>query len=282
MSKSVDIEGIYLRLPITMQNLITNFYGWRIKATRFNLDFDRILRETEKRGAASLSVRRAYRDEALHKFIVHAAQSVPYYQRLFAEWGLNPNDMRSLTDLQRLPSLDKATVQANMSDLISRSVPPKKQVMIHTSGTTGGGLQFPTTQQAIHAQWATWWRYRHWHGLRQNTWCGYFGGRSIVPLSQTNPPFWRINYPGRQILFSAYHLSFATVSAYVAELNRRRPPWLHGYPSLLTLLASLMQEQNLSLDYRLQWITVGAENLLQQQSNKIMKQIFTKFKDWRC
>lgn len=143
--------------------------------------------------------------------------------------------------------------------------------MTHTSGTTGGGLRFATTLQAVQEQWAIWWRYRRWHGIEIDTWCGYFGGRSVVPLSQIRPPFWRYNHPGKQILFSAYHMSQTNLGAYVDELRRRRPPWLHGYPSLLALLAAYVLEKGTDLDYKVRWVTVGAENLLPQQADLIQR-----------
>jgi phenylacetate-CoA ligase len=119
---------------------------------------------------------------------------------------------------------------------------------------------------AVHEQWAVWWRYRRWHGIAPGTWCGYFGGRSVVPVSQAHPPFWRYDLPGHQLLFSGYHMSSANLDAYVAKLRRRRPPWLHGYPSLLALLAAHLLETGTHLGYELRWVTIGAENLLPQQA----------------
>jgi phenylacetate-CoA ligase len=44
---------------------------------------------------------------------------------------------------------------------------------------------------------------------------------------------------------------------------------LHGYPSLLALLAAFMVEQGLELGYIPRWITTGSETLLPQQSRII-------------
>src|SRR5690606_21955337 len=126
-----------------------------------------------------------------------------------------------------------------------------------------------TTAQALQVQWATWWRYWRWHGIQPGTWCGYFGGRSVVPVRQKFPPYWRINYPGRQILFSAYHMNPGNLGHYMDELRNRRPPWLHGYPSQLALIASHMIDTGYDLGYQPQWVTVGAENLLPHQVTAI-------------
>jgi phenylacetate-CoA ligase len=52
---------------------------------------------------------------------------------------------------------------------------------------------------------------------------------------------------------------------YVLELERRQPPWIQGYPSLLAILAAFMLDKGISLGYRPRNTTVGAESLLPQQ-----------------
>jgi phenylacetate-CoA ligase len=201
----------------------------------------------------------------------HCFGTVPYYTRLAEQYGVRSHDFKEFEDLKQLPVLHKATVQEHYPQLRSRIIPDKHCSIAHTSGTTGGGLRFAATREAIREQWAVWWRYRRWHGIDFDTWCGYFGGRSVVPLSQKNPPFWRYNLPSRQILFSGYHMNEKNLAFYVNLLRKKKPPWLHGYPSLLALLASYLMDKNDTIGYPVQWITVGAENLLPHQLTLIEK-----------
>jgi phenylacetate-CoA ligase len=271
-----DREALYLKLPIPLQNLVCSVEGWRIQRSRFGSAFDALLQEAESRTLWPVERMQEYRNERLRAFIQHCAASVPFYGEWFKEHGLTPNDVRTPLDLQRLPILTKEQAQTHSARLVSEAVPPGERLITHTSGTTGGGLRFATTLRAIQEQWAVWWRYRRWHGLQPGTWCGYFGGRSVVPVAQSRPPFWRTNHPGRQILFSAYHMTPANLSAYVSELRRRRPPWLHGYPSLLALVAGHLLETGADLGYTPRWITTGAENLLPQQASLIARALGTR------
>lgn len=264
-------EAIYLKLPIPVQNLVCSLEGRRIQRSRFGDPFPALLREAESRTAWTTEDIQAYRNQRLQTFIRHCAETVPFYRRWFKDNGLNPEAVRTPDDLRSLPILTKQDVQDHYPDLLSAAVPESERIITHTSGTTGGGLRFATTLRTIQEQWAIWWRYRRWHGLQPGTWCGYFGGRSVVPLSQTRAPFWRYNYPGQQIMFSAYHMTPDNLPAYVDILRRRRPPWLHGYPSLLALMAGSIIEKGLDLGYRVQWITTGAENLLNQQADLIQQ-----------
>ena len=145
-------------------------------------------------------------------------------------------------------------------------------ISVHTSGTTGGASNSPRRGR-LFASNGPFGGDIDADRLDRGTWCGYFGGRSVVPLSQNSPPFWRINIPGRQILFSGYHISGATIDHYIEKLRLSQPAWLHGYPSLLALVAGLVRDLGLDIGYVPRWITTGAENLLPQQS-AVIEQVF--------
>lgn len=262
-------EQFYLKLPVSLQSLLCSAEGFRIKRERYGHEFGRLLREAEERSFFPILRIREYRDGLLRDMIQHCTDKIPFYQSRFREAGVAPKDVRTTEDLKNLPILSKDDVRKNILAITSSEVSPKDRVMVHTSGSTGSGLRFASTRLALQTQWAVWWRYRRWHGIELDTWCGYFGGRSVVPVEQKGPPFWRHNYPGRQIFFSGYHMKEDNLASYISELNRARPFWLHGYPSLLSLLAAFIIESGISLNYSVRWITVGAENLLPQQARLI-------------
>lgn len=264
-----DLESAYSKLPIALQHAACSLAGWRIERGRFGGAFPQLLAEAEGRTLSSPDEIRAFRDQRLQAFLRHSFEHVPFHKRRFEEAGIAPDDIRGLEAMAQLPILTKAQAKEHLAELTSTSVPRDSRRIVHTSGTTGGGLRFATTLPAIQEQWAAWWRYRHWHGIERGTWCGHFAGRSIVPLSQHEPPFWRYNQPGRQITFSGYHMSPQNLSSYVEVLRRRKPPWLHGYPSLLALLAAHVVESQQEPGYEIRWITTGAENLLPHQSELI-------------
>ncbi len=174
-----------------------------------------------------------------------------------------------MRDLSALPILTKATVQQHLTEFRSDLAPGMQCSTVHTSGTTGAGLIFPMTLEAEREQWAVWWRYRSRFGIDRKTWYAHFYGKTIVPQSQSEPPFWRVNWPGRQILFSAYHMSQRNLGLYIDELNRRQPPWIQGYPSILALLATYITENRARLTYRPRVVTTGAETLLPHQKRLI-------------
>lgn len=265
----MTFEKVYGNLPVAIQNVICSVQGWRIQKARYPADFWKVLEAIESRGGLGALEAQAFRDERLRIFVQHAVETTPYYRDLFKKLGLRHNDIRALADLKALPVLSKAQVQGEPERFRSQAVPKGDIVSVQTSGTTGSGLQFHSTVHAQQELWAVWWRYWRWHGIRPGTWSANFGWRPIVPVSQSRPPFWRINRPGRQILFSAYHATPQNLSHYLGELRQRQPPWLHGFPSLLAILAAHLLETGFDLGYKPEWITIGAENLLPHQAAMI-------------
>lgn len=246
--------AVFENLPVALQQVACHVEGWRIGRHRYGGEFRELLRAAEARSFWSREQIDEYQGWRLGTFLEHARQHTAYYagQRMDEPWAV----------------LEKRTVQERMPEFIARGY-EKSGHWAHTSGTTGAGLRFPVTRRAHQEQWATWWRYRRWHGIGMDTWCGYFGGRMVVPLATAEAPYWRDNAPGRQILFSGQHLREETLPEYVAELRRRQPPWLHGYPSLLALIAEYLVARGGDLGYPVRWVTTGAENLLPHQARLI-------------
>ncbi len=265
----MSLETVYHKMPVLVQHAACSVAGWRMQRVRFGLGFRADLRRAEERMTWPEDRLLAERDRRLARFVQHCAATVPYYGRLFRELGIDPQRIRTLEDLKQLPVLSKEEVRGCLPQLASTAVPARRRMTVNTSGSTGSALRFAWTREAYRQQGVVWWRFRRWHGIRPGTWCGVFAGRQVMPLRQQSPPFWRYDLPGRQIFFSGHHLSPQNLPAYVAELRRRRPPWIHGYPSMLALVAAHLLETGSKLGYRLRHVTTGSETLLPQQSRLI-------------
>jgi len=75
--------------------------------------------------------------ERLQATLSRVARSVPLYRRRFAEHGVDPDDFRSLEDLQRLPFTTKQDIRDNYPYGLF-AVPLRDVVRLHSSsGTTG-------------------------------------------------------------------------------------------------------------------------------------------------
>jgi len=258
-------EIIYELSPVFAQNFFCSVEGAKIYRRRFSENFFSVFKELEKRDRLSKEELRALQLRRMRRQLVLAYENSRYYKSLFDRQMFDPYGFDDFESLRSLPILMKEQLQEDIGRFVNKHVTPTSCVSVHTSGTTGAGLIFPETKECENEKWAIWWRYRVNLGITFDTWCANFGGKVIVPLKQTKPPFHRIIKPFRQVTFSMYHLGPETAAEYVRVINEKRLEWIHGFPSTLAYFASLMLEQHLSFDHPIKYVTIGAESLLPHQ-----------------
>jgi len=255
----MNLEKIYSHLPLSLQNLGLRIKSSRINKIRYSPGFHSLLDEYNSMSFFSEKEIREYRDKRLEEFCRIAGNN-SFYKN---------SGICSFSNFHNQKILEKPVVKENVRNILNEN--GYDTIDAHTSGTTGSGLVFKTSLKALQEQFAVWWRYRMWHGISFGLLCGYFGGRRIVPISLKKPPFYRMAPSINELMFSGYHLNEETAKDYVEGLNKYRPAWLHGYPSMIALLASYIIDQNLKLELDVKWITIGTENLMPHQSNVIQK-----------
>ena len=77
------------------------------------------------------------RDQRLRQIVDYAAASVPFYRDFFDQEGIDPADIQSVDDLQRLPLIDRETVRKQPQAFVSQSKWGREAIPFTTSGTTG-------------------------------------------------------------------------------------------------------------------------------------------------
>ena len=76
----------------------------------------------------------------LRGFLCRIGSSVPFYEKLFAELGFQPEQLTSTSELQRLPLLDKASIRAHSEAMKARDARGMKR--FNTGGSSGEPLIF--------------------------------------------------------------------------------------------------------------------------------------------
>ena len=266
---SLTPERFYSSLPRFARSIALELVGVRTARTRYSESFQQHLREAQQRLEMSNEDKFDYTLKQLrHTLSFHNRRSA-YYRKLFLDLNIDPERIE-IDQFKMLPIQTKDFVKHAMQELLATS-PGETVVHAHTSGTTGSGLRFPVTRSADHVRWATWWRYRIMHGINFGTWCSYFGGRTIVPPSYSGQQLWHVSHALRQVMYSMYHMGPDSIHSYLDDLNRRKLPWIHGYPSTIAYLAHLIEESGSGLDYQPEWISLGAENVRPDQISSIQR-----------
>ncbi len=256
-------KTIYMKSPVWVQNLLCSVEGYRICKRRYNKNFFLELKKYEEG---------AYKPEVCLRSFLNEIKDVPYYKSLYLKYGVDLQSNNIYGELLKLPILTRSDVVEHHDEILNPNY-KGQTIECGSSGTTATALVFPCSVERENKQWAVWWRYRRWHGIDFDTWCGWFGGKVVVPINRKKEPYWRINKPGKQVMFSAFHMTPDTIIHYYNEIKRRNLTWLHGHAHNTTFLASLIIEKGLEPVSCVKVITTGADSLFDWQ-RKIMKQAF--------
>jgi phenylacetate-CoA ligase len=266
-------ETIYPRLPVFLQNLACGFQGRSQRKLRYGRHFQELLDWLEESQWWSAAEIQKYQDEQLRKIVEHSYRTVPFYRRRFDCLKLKPDDIRTVEDLQKLPVLSKEDVREHYQEMVSAEFRRHRLVFCHTGGTTGKSLRFYQEPRAIQFRWAVWWRHRLRFGVKFDAPYAAFTGLAAVPLGQQQPPFWRENRPMRQTIFTMHHIVEEKVKAIVGRLNEGGFDYYAGYPSILFVLAGLIEEGGYEVSASPKMIFTGAENLYDNHC-RLMRKVF--------
>ncbi|MDP4191168.1 MAG: hypothetical protein Q8858_06385 [Bacteroidota bacterium] len=244
----------YFKLPYFLQFFVVNAFGLSIRFKRYNKAFAKALDEY-------IQLDRVENCKLNIDKIIEVTKDSKFYS------------INNEQDFFGSPILDKAAVKKYYDKIINH-----KYVYnyFHTSGTTGSGLKFPVSKDFLARQWAIFWKFRRIHNISTTTWCAYMIGKNILDPDRRNPPYWIKSYPTYQLLFSVSHLNKETIEQYLTKIKESKIYWMHGYPSTLTYIASLIKEaklESLAKELNLKIITTSSETLYDFQKRNV-EQIF--------
>jgi phenylacetate-CoA ligase len=236
-------EGLYRHVPISLQNMLVSHYGRRIRSERFGDGFREAAAFLERSERLDPELTRAYQSERLRRLVRHAYDTVPYYRDVFDRVGVRPTDIEGIDDLPKLPLLRRDVLIAERERLVSSAARRRSLRLARTSGTTGYPVSVYWDRRVIVMNNACSWRAWRWAGFSFGRPFATLMGETVVPLSQSGPPYWRYNSAWNQYIFSSYHLDESTVAAYLTALREARVEALAAYPSSAYLLARYMEER---------------------------------------
>ncbi len=235
-----NLAWLYRRSPIFIQNIGISLYGLKIYFREYGNKFKRMLEEFEKNQWFSHEQLRIYQDKRLGDLIAHCYENVPYYREIMDSRKLKPSDIRTVSDLNKMPVLTRDDVRCNVDKLIAGNYKRSRLAYGHTSGTTGSPLAIAWDNYTCLVKNVLDWRQKLAAGINPYDKLAYFFYREVTPIEQKRPPFWRHNWVLNHIFFSIYHLSQENLDKYATKLESFRPKAIEGYPSTIYIVASYL------------------------------------------
>jgi len=209
--------------------------------------------------------------DRLRTLLVEVGRHVPYYRELFGRLGFEPDALRSLADLQRLPLLTKADIRRGGDGFRHEQAGPLARH--NTGGSSGEPLIFYIGKERVSHDVAAKWRATRWWGVDIGDPETVVWGSPIELGAQDRVRAVRDKLL-RTRLLPAFQMSEARLDGFVAAIRAQRPRMLFGYPSALSHIARHARQRGVALnDLGIRVAFVTSERLYDEQRADI-EQVF--------
>ena len=233
------LEKICYSSPYFIRFALINIYGYLLSRKRFKGKFGEYFELFSKTQWQSPEQIKEFQIDRLKKTMEIACQKVPYYRRLFSEYGLTPGDFRCLDDLKKLPTLTKKDIRDNFHDLLHEDIKNLPVTKNYSSGTTGQKLEFYLPRElAYNINYSLLYRFYGWAGVKQGDKRVTIGARFFTK----KPPYWVYNKAENQLLLSIHHLNEQTVDSYIETIRRFSPVFIQGHPTGIFFISQRMAQ----------------------------------------
>ena len=254
-------NSLFSKFPFPIKQSLKYCYGAipeKIRYGKVFRDTYKLLQESQWWTKKQLE---EYQMQQLEKHLNHAYNNVPYYTRLFDERGLKPRDFQRLDDIKKLPYLTKEIIRENIKDLVARNYPKSKLKYVTTGGSTGLPLGFYHENKVSQAiEWAfiiTLWQRA---GYQKRSKRVVFAAQNVSNTDKDK--FWYYNPIENTLTVSSFHLINENMMIYINKIREFNPDFLHGYPSVIVILARYMEVNRIAPFKNVKAVLCGSENFL--------------------
>ncbi len=250
------------------------FYGMTGLLSYGKLKAYIFLKKTDKYNAEEIE---NYQNSLLKKMITYSYENIPFYNKLYKEYNVDINDVKSIGDLHKLPIITKRDIIDNYNDLYPENN-NIKYVEMTTGGSTGEPLKYRISQYSSDISFALLLRGWGFAGYKPGDKMAIIAGGSLV--GKASPLKNKIrDYIFNFRRYSSYGMNEELLKEYVDDMIKWKPKYLRGYASIVFLLAEYVKKYNLESNFHLNGIFTTAEMLFKNQRDVIESVFDTKVYD---
>lgn len=199
--------------------------------------------------------------------LAFAYQSSPYYHELYKAAGLEPGDVKTEEDWQRVPMLTREALRFNFDTIRV----PNVSSSLYTLYTTGGSTGEPSKvlKDNRFSEKGMIWRAASWAGLSL--------GQNSAVIMRTHPSNWKTRlrafaawFPANNIMLDAGNMTEDTIRKFVIQWQNYRPVSVNGYVGGIHQIALYCLDNHIELPIPIAVSTTAAP-LGEVQKNDIRK-----------
>jgi phenylacetate-CoA ligase len=200
----------------------------------------------------------------------HAFNHSPFYKSLYQSHGIGINDIKDLSDINKLPIINKHLIKHEIDNIYTSFNFLKVTGL--TSGTSGSPMTLYRTPFDIATEQAYIRHYRKMHGF--NFGQPLLSIRGMLGKSVMHEYF----KPANILYISSPNINESTIEMYYDLIQKFKPVAVEAFPSYLHKFCIELENKGLKLDIPVSF--TSSETLLSWQREKIEPFLNTRIFDW--
>ena len=204
---------------------------------------------------------------SLRALIKHAYETVPFYNRVFKENNIKPEDIREQKDLVKIPPITKKDVVNHKEEMVSTAI-PREKLIEYMSGGTGDQITFYVTKEQLSWELAAEYRAYGWGGYKLGDKCQLFWGSPIDMAKSEKLTKQITSWIERVRIVNTYFIKDEVMEGHLKSLREFRPEVIKGYSSSVYMVAKYINEKGLT-EFRPRTIITSAESLFPHYREEI-------------
>jgi len=177
----------------------------------------------------------------LIEIITYAYNNTEYYKRIFDEQGISPKDIKSFSDLSKIPPLKKTDIQNNSNELLSKEFDRTTLIKDASGGSTGEPTVFYKNLEYQQLRAADQLRHDRWSGWDiGDRFALIWGAQRDLKATKSIKEFIISRFIARIWELDAFEMNKNKMDSYVANLERIQPKMILGYASALVAFSNFL------------------------------------------
>lgn len=210
----------------------------------------------------SLEELKAYQLNKLQEIVNIAYSNSSYYKKKFDTHNIKPSSIKSLTDINKLPILEKTELLENSAS-IHTNLRFKKVFVANTSGTSGASLEFKRDESADSFNRAAALRGYTWYNVKPWERNGYFWGYNFSKFETVKTKL----FDYFQNRFRIFNFNKNQLKSFSKKLNTAK--YLHGYSSMIYEIAKMINSAKIEKPKNLKMIKGTSEKIYDSYQKEV-------------
>lgn len=237
-----------------------------------DLRFYSAYRKLVKNQLRPYSELRKEQDSQLRRIIDYAYSNIPYYHRVFKDLNITPEDVKGISDLEKLPILTKEIIKQNWDQFKPLNINKIKYYEWATGGSTGTPLRYRVDKFDRFLAGAILYKGWGYAGYCLGDRMIFLAGASLDVGTKSNL-ITKAHEIARNIRkLSSFDMGEVEMGSYVRTINSYKPKFIRGYASSIYFFSKWVKDNNLSIDKPLAVLTTAEK--LYPHMRKMIEGVF--------